>query len=136
MELASVPGSIGVAFWDGILWLHLLGMAFFVGGQLMLAAVVVPVLRGLPDREPLRAAARRFGIGTVVAFAVLILSGAALASHEHKWSDSTLQVKLGLVAAVAVLIGVHMRRPEWHVLDAAIFLVSLAIVWLGIVVAG
>jgi hypothetical protein len=29
-----------------------------------------------------------------------------------------------------------MRRPEAHVLDAAIFLTSVAIVWLGIVVAG
>ena len=67
---------------------------------------------------------------------VLILSGAAMAGHYHRWSDSTLQVKLGLVALVAVLIGLHMRRPEWHVLDASIFAVSLAIVWLGIVVAG
>ena len=125
-----------MTFWNGVLWLHLLGMAFFVGGQLMLAAVVVPVLRGLDDRGPLRAAARRFGIGTAIAFVALIVTGVALASHEHRWSDSTLQVKLGLVALVAVLIGVHMRRPEQHVLDAAIFLVSLAIVWLGIVVAG
>jgi hypothetical protein len=61
-----------VTFWNRVLWLHLLGMAFFVGGQLMLAAIVVPVL----------------------------------------------------------------RRPEWHALDAAIFIVSVAIVWLGIVVAG
>ncbi len=37
---------------------------------------------------------------------------------------------------VFVLISLHMRKPEWHVLDAAIFAVSLAIVWLGIVVAG
>jgi hypothetical protein len=37
---------------------------------------------------------------------------------------------------VFVLIHVHMRKPEWHVLDAGIFGVSLAIVWLGIVVAG
>ncbi len=58
-----------------------------------------------------------------------------MASHGHLWSDSTLQVKIGLVALVAVLIGAHLRRPEWHALDAAIFLVSLAIVWLGIVVA-
>jgi hypothetical protein len=36
---------------------------------------------------------------------------------------------------VGVLIGLHMRRPEWHVLDAALFLVTLAIIWLGIVVA-
>jgi putative copper export protein len=125
-----------VTFWNGVLWVHLLAMAFFVGGQLMLAAIVVPVLRPLPDREPLRAAARRFGLGTVIAFVFLVVSGAAMASHEHKWSDSTLQVKLGLVVLVGILIGAHLRRPDWHVFDAAIFLVSLAIVWLGIVVAG
>ena len=125
-----------MTFWNGVLWVHLVAMAFFVGGQLMLAAVVVPVLRPLSDREALRAAARRFGIGTAIAFGLLILSGAALASHEHKWSDSTLQVKIGLVALVGILIAAHMRRPASHVLDAAIFLVSLAIVWLGIVVGG
>jgi len=125
-----------MSFWNGVLWLHLLAMAFFVGGQLMLAAIVVPVLRGAGDRGPLRAAARRFGVGTLVAVGVLVITGAAMASHLHRWSDSTLQVKLGLVVLVAVLIGTHMRKPEWHVLDAAIFAVSLAIVWLGIVVAG
>jgi len=67
---------------------------------------------------------------------VLVITGAAMASHEHKWSDSTLQVKLGLVVLVLALIVAHMRRPQWHVLDAAVFLVSIAIVWLGIVVAG
>jgi uncharacterized membrane protein len=131
-----VPGSIAVSFWNGVLWLHLLAMGFFVGGQLMLAAIVVPVLRGLPDREPLRDAARRFGIGTAIALLVLILSGTAMASHGHRWSDSTLHVKLALVVVVLILIGAHLRRPEWHVIDGAIFLVSLAIVWLGIVVAG
>ncbi len=125
-----------MSFWNGVLWLHLVAMAFFVGGQLMLAAVVVPVLRGAESRTALRAAARRFGIGTLIAVAVLVLSGAALAGHTHRWGDSTLQVKLGLVVLVGLLIAAHMRRPDWHVLDAAIFLVSLAIVWLGIVVAG
>jgi uncharacterized membrane protein len=124
-----------VTFWNGVLWLHLLAMAFFVGGQLMLAAVVVPVLRGRADGSEMRAAARRFGVGTVIAVGVLALTGAALASHYHRWSDSTLQVKLGLVVLVAVLIAAHLRRPTMHVLDAAIFLVSVAIVWLGIVVA-
>ena len=125
-----------MTLWDGVLWLHLTAMAFFVGGQLMLAAVLVPVLRGLDGGAPLRSAARRFGFGTLAAILVLIATGAAMASHFHKWGDSTLQVKLGLVALVAVLIHAHMRRPAWHVLDAAIFLVSLAIVWLGIAVAG
>jgi uncharacterized membrane protein len=125
-----------VTFWNGVLWLHLLAMAFFVGGQLMLAGIVVPVLRGAGEGQPLRAAARRFGYGTLAAFVVLIATGAAMASHLHRWSDSTLQVKLGLVMLLAVLIHLHMRRPDWHALDAAVFLVSLAIVWLGIVVAG
>ncbi|HET6864979.1 MAG TPA: hypothetical protein VFH80_03615 [Solirubrobacteraceae bacterium] len=123
-----------MTFWNGVLWLHLLGMAFFVGGQLMLAAVVVPALRGLDDRAPMRAAARRFGIGTVIALVVLIASGAALASHEHKWSDSTLHVKMALIAVLAVAIGAHLRRPESHALDGLVFVLSLAIVWLGVAV--
>jgi uncharacterized membrane protein len=125
-----------VSFWNGVLWLHLVAMAFFLGGQLMLAAILVPVLRGVDGGRPLRAAARRFGIGTLVAIAVLLASGAAMAGHYHRWGDSALQVKLALVVLVAMLIAAHMRRPDLHVLDAAIFLVSLAIVWLGIVVAG
>jgi uncharacterized membrane protein len=122
--------------WNAVLWLHLVAMAFFVGGQLMLAAIVVPVLRGVQGGAPLRAAARRFGLGTMGALIVLIATGSAMASHGHRWSDSTLQVKLGLVALVIVLIVAHMRKPAWHVTDGLIFLVSLAIVWLGIVVAG
>ena len=115
-------------FWNGVLWVHLLAMAFFVGGQLMLAGVVVPLLRG-GDRELLRAAARRFGLGTLIAIIVLVITGSMMASHLHRWSDSTLQVKIGLLVLVGVLIGVHSRRPEWHALDAAIFVVSLAIVF-------
>jgi uncharacterized membrane protein len=128
-----------VTFWNVVLGLHLLAMAFFIGGQLMLAAVVVPVLRGgeadSPQRAALRAAARRFGIGTLIAVLVLIVTGVAMASHFELWSNSTLHIKLALVVFVGALIAVHLRRPEWHALDAAIFVVSLAIVWCGIVVA-
>jgi uncharacterized membrane protein len=124
-----------MTFWNFVLGVHLLGMAFFVGGQLMLAAIVVPVLRAGPDPQPLRQAARRFGFGTLIALPVQIITGAAMASHNHQWSDSTLQIKLGLVVLVGVLIALHMRKPAWHAIDAAIFLVSLAIVWCGVVLA-
>jgi uncharacterized membrane protein len=122
--------------WLAVRWLHVLAMAFFVGGQLMLAGVVVPVERAAPDRTRLRAVARRFGYGTLVAIAVLLVTGIAMASHFHLWDDGTLQLKLGLVAVVAVLVVWHMRRPTMHVLEGLIFLGSLVIVWLGLSLAG
>jgi uncharacterized membrane protein len=121
--------------WQAIRWLHVLAMAFFVGGQLLLAAAVVPVERRYPDRERLRAIARRFGWGTLGAIAVLLATGSAMASHEHLWGSGTLQAKLGCVALVAALVVWHMRRPALHALEGAIFVVSLAIVWLGLTLA-
>ena len=124
-----------MAGWDLVRWLHLIAMGFFVGGQLFLAAVVVPVERRTPDRERLRAIARRFGAGTLVAIGVLIATGTAMASHYDRWGDGELQVKLALVAAVAGLVLWHMRRPELHALEGLIFVGSLAIVWLGVAIA-
>jgi uncharacterized membrane protein len=123
--------------WEAVRWAHLIAMAFFVGGQLVLASAVVPAFRRTEGagREPLRAIARGFGQGTLVAIAVLIVTGAAMASHYADWDDAALQVKLALVALAAVLVVVHMRRPQAHALEGAIFLVSLAIVWLGVTVA-
>jgi uncharacterized membrane protein len=115
--------------------LHLLAMAFFVGGQLVLVAAVVPAERDAPDRERLRAVARRFGYGTLVAIALLIATGAAMASEFERWDDSELQAKLVLVAVVGLLVAWHIRRPTWHAIEAAIFVISLAIVWLGVSLA-
>jgi uncharacterized membrane protein len=112
-------------------YLHVLAMAFFVGGQLFLAAAVVPALRDEADRARLRLIARRFGAGTLVAIAVLIATGIPLASHFDQWDSTTLQIKLVVVVAVAALVAWHIRRPDWHALEGGIFLGSLAIVWLG-----
>jgi uncharacterized membrane protein len=120
--------------WTLIRWLHLLAMGFFVGGQLMLAAIVVPVMR-VSDRAQLRAVARRFGVGSLVAIVVLVITGSLMASHFHRWSDGDLHVKLGLVVLVGLLIGWHTRKPELHALEGLIFLASLAIVWLGVSIA-
>lgn len=118
--------------WQGVLYLHLLAMAFFVGGQILLAAAVVPVERANPDPERLRAIARRFGVGTLLALAVLLATGAAMASHYKLWDSGALQLKLGLVALVIGLTLAHLRAPRAHALQGAIFLFSLAIVWLGL----
>ena len=113
-------------------YLHLLAMAFFVGGQLFLVAAVVPSLRADEDRDRLRAIARRFGWGTLAAIVILVGTGIPLASHFHQWESGALHVKLALVAVVAGLVVWHMRRPRVHALEGAIFVGSLAIVWLGV----
>ena len=122
-------------FWRAVLYLHLLAMAFFVGGQLVFGIAVVPVLRGAADRERMRAVARRFGYGSLAALGILIATGWAMASHYDLFGDSTLQLKLGLVGLVVALTVAHLRWPRLHLLQAAILLASLVIVWLGLELA-
>lgn len=118
--------------WLLVRYLHVIAMAFFLGGQLLIAAAVVPVERRNPDRERLRAIARRFGYGSLVALAVLIATGSAMASHYGLWDDGELQLKLALVGLTVVLVGLHLRWGNAHLLQAAVFLATLAIVWIGL----
>lgn len=118
--------------WHWLLYLHLLAMAYFLGGQLVIAAALVPVERRNPDPERLRAVARRFGIGSAVALAVLLATGISMASHLQLWESETLRIKLALIALLIVLTIVHLKLPRMHLLQAVIFLITLAIVWLGL----
>jgi len=121
-------------FWQAVLYLHLLAMAFFVGGQLVFGLAVVPVLRGDPDpeRTRMRAVARRFGYGSLVALGVLLVTGWAMASHYDLWDSSTLQWKLACVGLVIALTVLHLRKPNLHALQGAILITSLVVVWLGL----
>ncbi|HZJ29444.1 MAG TPA: hypothetical protein VFD37_05595 [Solirubrobacterales bacterium] len=119
-------------FWLAILFCHLLAMAFFVGGQILLVGAIVPVERGNPDPARMRAMARRFGIGSLIALVILAGTGIAMAFHLHLWDSAILQTKLGLVVLVLILTALHMRFPRAHALSGVIFLATLAIVWLGL----
>jgi putative copper export protein len=121
--------------WVVLRVVHLLAMAFFVGGQLFLVAAVVPVERRAPDQERMRAVARRFAWGTLVAVGFLVATGAALATHFGQWERSALHAKLALVVLVGVAVVWHMHRPERRWLDGVIFIASLMIVWLGVTLA-
>lgn len=121
--------------WQAVQYVHLLSMAFFVGGQIVVGVAVVPALRTEPNRERLRAIARRFGYGSALALALLLATGVALADHWSLWGSETLRIKLGLVAAVLVLTGLHLWRPRAHALQGAVLLLSLVIVWLGVSLA-
>lgn len=121
--------------WDVVLWIHLLAMAFFVGGQLFLGAAVVPVFRSQggsegPAHEWMAPIARRFGWGSLVALGVALVTGAAMASHLDLWSSTALNVKMTLVIIAIVLVALHVfvTKGSNRILQTLILLDSLAIV--------
>lgn len=115
-----------------LLFLHVIAMAFFLGGQLMLAATVVPVERSNPDPDRMKAIARRFGVGSLIALVVLLITGSMMASHYELWGYGPLQTKLGLIVALIISVGVHLRFPKAHALMGLTFLLTLGIVWIGL----
>jgi uncharacterized membrane protein len=123
--------------WTVIRFLHLLGVIFFVGGQLMLAAVVAPAMRAVePDDDarsvPMREVARRFGMGSGVALLLIIATGVAMAGHYDLWGDSVLQLKLTLLVLVFALTGLHVFLPFRRALSLLVLVTSLVIVYLGL----
>jgi len=121
--------------WDVVLWIHLLAMALFVGGQFFLGIAVVPIYRAQGGKdgtahEWLVPIARRYGWASLVALAVLLVTGSMMASHWDLWDETAMSVKLGLVTLAIVLTAIHIFvvKGSNHLLQALILLVSLAIV--------
>ena len=117
--------------WTLIRFLHIVALAFFVGGQLLLVAVV-PVVRRHGGDAALRGVARRFGMGSLVAIVVLVATGAAMASHFALWLDDVLRLKLALVVLIGVLIALHIAAPTSRALSIAVLVATLLVVWLGV----
>jgi putative copper export protein len=106
--------------WAGIaLWLHLLAAIFWVGGQLFLVVVVLPVLRqNMADDTRVRVAAqlgRRFARLSAGALGLLVVTGPLNAvAHgvslsilaQTQWGQ-VLVAKAVLVLAVLVITTVH-----------------------------
>lgn len=123
------------------LFLHVLAATVWVGGQLILAALV-PVLRGVGADAP-RAAARRFNAVAWPAFGLLLATGiwnvVAERHHVHGRYQTTLIVKLVFVALSGVAAALHTRsrtprgRAVWGALTGLSALVALL---LGVVLAG
>ena len=120
--------------WTVIRFLHIVALAFFVGGQLLLV-VAIPVVRRHGGEIALRGVARRFGMGSGVAIVVLVATGAALASHFGQWQDEVLRLKLALVVLIGVLIALHIAAPTSRALSVGVLLASLLVVWLGVELA-
>lgn len=115
--------------WSVVRFLHVLGAIGWVGGQLTLSAVVVPVVRArvplVLDRAALmHDAGRRYArLTNVVLLPLLAATGLALAGHRRidvtSLADTTygrlFTAKLIFVVASLVLAGAHGvvagRRP-------------------------
>ena len=139
-----------VSIWTLVRFVHVLSAMVWVGGQLLLSLLVLPVLRRRLDpasRAPLtRAVGIRFGIFTVAIFLPLQLaSGIALAAHRgltvgdlaEPGYGRTLGEKLTLFAVVLVMSAVHglaVRRSQdrlARVLGVATLLGSVGVVLLA-----
>ena len=123
------------------LFLHVLAACLWVGGQLVLAALV-PALR-TAGREVTRLAARRFAQVAWPAFGVLIATGVwnvVAVRHElHGDRLGTLVAKLVVVALSGLTAFVHQRsrRPATlAVFGALTGLTALGSLFLGVLLAG
>ena len=90
------------------LTLHVLGATIWVGGQIVLAALVGPLRRVAP--AAVAPAARVFAWVGWPAFAVLVLTGVWMLAGGEKMSDAaqtTLMVKLTLVALSGLGAALH-----------------------------
>lgn len=118
-----------VSGWSLVRFAHVLAAMGWVGGQLLLSTVVLPVLRQAAEpavRGPLiSATARRFGVvANTVLLPTLVASGVALAWHRGVRLESLndpgygrlLGIKLVLVVVSIALAAVHgvtaTRRPR------------------------
>lgn len=120
---------MSVNTWSLVRFLHVTAAMGWVGGQLLLSAVVMPVVRkhlSPQERGPLvHATARRFGtVANIVLLPTLLATGLALAWHRGV-TMSTFQdpgygrllgIKLVLVVLAVVLAAVHgiiaSRHPK------------------------
>jgi len=106
--------------WSLVRFLHVLAAIGWVGGQLTLSGVMLPVLRKELDpasRGPLvRKAATRFALlANVVLLPTSLVTGLALLAHRHvSWDiffgagyGRLLLIKLTFVTVSVVLAGVH-----------------------------
>ncbi|MHB1614854.1 MAG: hypothetical protein ACYCYA_11150 [Actinomycetes bacterium] len=122
------------------LFLHVLAATVWVGGQLVLAALV-PVLRQLSPSAP-RTAARRFNVVAWPAYGVLLATGVwnmvAVRSQLHGPYLTTLVVKLVVVALSGVTAVLHSRSRTtvglavWGALTG---LTALSALFLGVLLA-
>ena len=106
-----------------LIWLHVIGVAVWLGGQVLTAAAVIPTLRAASDREfwlsALEGFTRRFGRIGIAAMIIIVVTGGAMIDprldqaenfgasiYDARWGVIFV-VKMALWAAMIAVIGLH-----------------------------
>lgn len=109
--------------WTTVRWIHLVAMAFWLGGQLFLIFVVRPILRrelDRPQQTTLTAAlGRRFSPLAWTSLGILVITGWLTGEHRgvvwssllapHSTYGQILAAKIALVGLLLLLTPVHSR---------------------------
>ena len=118
------------------LTLHVLGATVWVGGQIVLLALMGPLRRVAP--AAIVPAARAFAWVAWPAFAVLVVTGVWMlvgASDTGEAYKTTLMIKLTLVLVSGVGVALHtfVKRPTLKGVWATVgFVSALGVVLLGV----
>jgi putative copper export protein len=144
--VATVPpwsgchDSVKTVDWETArLFLHVLAATVWVGGQLVLAALV-PALRGAGEGAT-ATAARAFNRVAWPAFVVLVLTGiwnVIAVDDDSQAFQHTLMLKYALVVASGVTAYVHQRassRTTMAVFGALTGLCALGALFVGVLLA-
>lgn len=98
-----------MTWWSVVRFLHVTGAALWVGGQLTVSLIVLPLARRTLDDEQraatLRAIGKRFGMFTGAVFLpVQISTGIAIAVHKGVTWDSLTEPGYGRILAAKLLL--------------------------------
>ncbi len=106
-----------------LIWLHVAGVAVWLGGQIVTAACVIPALRAVGDRtvwlNALEGFTKRFGRVGIVVMLIIVITGGAMVDprldqaenfgpdiYDARWGYIFV-IKMALWAAMMALIGLH-----------------------------
>ncbi|MEX1038770.1 MAG: hypothetical protein WDZ96_07950 [Acidimicrobiia bacterium] len=120
-----------------LLYIHLVAATVWVGGLILMAGIVPAVRNATDDRTVIQAVAKRFGVISWTALAVLVVTGITMIMIGFNLS-TTLTTKIGLVIVSAALAAWHTvsarhQTPRTRGLIQATILV-LALVILGLAI--
>ena len=118
-----------------VLYLHILGATVWVGGMIVVAALVPALRKATDDIEVVRSAARRFGTASWAALALQVSTGIILIL-DRAWTGPLI-LKIGLVMVSALLALWHQfiardQSPAMRgAMEGLILGLGLVIIWIA-----